>query len=517
MSPREGDDRRLTEGQALARLLDLPQLAKVVPYLAPAVLHRLIRHAGVERCVDLVEAATGDQLRAILDLDLWGASQTGQDELFDAERFGEWIEALVGRDAAAAARVVARFDLSLVVTGLSRHVRVLDPGVLEPTASTDDEWESGLFPSDDLSAVVGGYIVQARRRDAWDAIASLLVELSDGYRECFDAVMRGCRRLSDGGRELDGLHDLLEQPEQHLHDAAVDREERRAEGGFIAAADARAFLAMARQGRSVGRHENPIAVAYLRRVDAAGSAERAPRLLGAGAALRRPGVPVPPALLGAGDAGEHEPAGLRPLLEQLREQRPDVGLARERELAFLANVLVAGCGLESRPFAPREAFDAVVATCSLGLLRRAGATGVDYLVGHDLIAVFEDGWAALHREVSLFVAERLFAILQGVSPGDLATLEGLYALRRSLEAHLAAGTPWLVHESLDVLSTLDTPAWCGLLGLLSECPVIPAAVTAIVERRIGRVDPKAFAFIATAAQIDTVRAFMKRLPLLLAG
>ena len=68
-----------------------------------------------------------------------------------------------------------------------------------------------------------------------------------------------------------------------------------------------------------------------------------------------------------------------------------------------------------------------------------------------------------------------------------------------------------------MLSTLDTPAWCGLLGLLSECPVIPAVVTAIVERRIGRVDPKAFAFISTAAQIDTVRAFMKRLPLLLAG
>jgi len=68
-----------------------------------------------------------------------------------------------------------------------------------------------------------------------------------------------------------------------------------------------------------------------------------------------------------------------------------------------------------------------------------------------------------------------------------------------------------------VLATLDTPAWHGLLGLLGECPVLPAVVTAVVERRAGRVDPHAFDFIATAAHIDTVRAFVARLPGLLAG
>lgn len=66
-----------------------------------------------------------------------------------------------------------------------------------------------------------------------------------------------------------------------------------------------------------------------------------------------------------------------------------------------------------------------------------------------------------------------------------------------------------------MLSTLDTPAWYGLLGLLSEYPVVPAVVSAIVERRTGRIDPKAFTFIATRADIDTVRAFMARLPELL--
>src|SRR5678815_4286463 len=92
-----------------------------------------------DRCVDLVEAFSPRQLTAVLDLDLWRAPLSGADEELDADRFGEWVEALFGRDAATAARVIARCDRSLVVTALSRFLRVHDPGVLEPTESTDDE------------------------------------------------------------------------------------------------------------------------------------------------------------------------------------------------------------------------------------------------------------------------------------------------------------------------------------------------------------------------------------------
>ena len=204
-------------------------------------------------------------------------------------------------------------------------------------------------------------------------------------------------------------------------------------------------------------------------------------------------------------------------MEYLRERHPDVCLARAQELAFVANALVAGCRLQSRSFTPREASEAAAATCSLGLLRQPAPPAADYLVGHGLIGIFEDGWAALHREVSLFVGEALLAALRGVRIGESETLAGLHELQRSLETHLAAGTPWLALDDLEVLAVLDTPAWTGLLGLLSECPIIPEVVTAIVERRTGRVDPSAFAFIATDADIDTVRSFMGRVPELLAG
>jgi uncharacterized protein DUF6178 len=543
MSKRKDDSSPAADGHRLQRLLDGPELARVAPHLAPEVLHRLIRHAGLEHSVELVEALSRRQLTAVLDLDLWSAPLPGADEELDADRFAEWMEALAGRDAATAARVIARCDRSLAVTALSRFLRVLDPGVLEPTESTDDERPQDLlFAAEGLTAEVGGYIVQARREDAWDAIVGMLVELSAGDGECLQALMDGCRRLSHAGRERDGLDDLLDAPDQLLHDVTLDRDDRREARGFSTAADARAFLALARQGRSRA-HRNPIAAAWTRRGDVR-SDEDAPDPTGAPALLpaadpltpstdREPApaeafdevarvlaaydlIPENPlSRLGSGAAGD--PAGLQALMQYLREQHPGICLARAQELAFVANALVAGGRLQSRSFTPRQASEAAAATCSLGLLRQPAPPDVDYLVGHDLIGIFEDGWAALHREVSLFVGEALLAALRGVRTGDSETLAALQELQRSLETHLAAGTPWLALDDLEILAVVDTPAWSGLRGLLSECPIIPEVVTAIVERRTGRVDPIAFAFIATDADIDTVREFMGRVPELLAG
>jgi len=543
MSKRTEHGDRAADGQGLQRLLEGPDLARVAPHLAPEIVHRLIRHAGLEQSVGLVEALSPRQLTAVLDLDLWRAPVPGANEELDADRFAEWLEALADRDAATAARVIARCDRSLVVTALSRFLRVHDPGVLEPTESTDDERpQDVLFAAEGLAAEVGGYIVQARREDAWDAILGLLVELSAGDAECFHDLMDGCRRLSNAGRELDGLDDLLDAPDQLLHDVTLDREDRREGRGFSTAAEARAFLALARQGRSRA-DMNPIAAAWIRRADAGSSEDasesmEAPSLLSAADPLTpstgREAAPAeafaeiarvlaahdlileyPRALLGAG--GGRDPGSLQALMEYLRERQPEVCLARGQELAFVANALVAGCRLQSRAFTPREASEAAAATCSLGLQRQPAPPGVDYLVGHDLIGIFEDGWTALHREVSVFVGEGLLAALRGVRIGESETLAGLHELQRSLETHLASGTPWLAGDALEVLAVLDTPAWSGLLGLLSECPIITDAVVAIVERRTGRVDPGAFAFVATNADIDVVRAFMARVPELLAG
>ena len=64
---------------------------------------------------------------------------------------------------------------------------------------------------------------------------------------------------------------------------------------------------------------------------------------------------------------------------------------------------------------------------------------------------------------------------------------------------------------------LDMTAWISVLGLLDECPVLPAALMAVLDGRTTRVSPTEFDFISTAAQIGDVRIFMRKLPDLLSA
>ena len=436
-----------------------------------------------------------------------------------------------------------------------------------------------------LECEVGGYIVRARRADAWDAIVTLLVALDAEHGNDFHAVMQGCRRLSNSRPEIDGLDDLLLAPEQHLHDVTIERERRRSQQGYATPADARAFLQMARQPKhtrsgasATGSIKvNPIVAAYFRAADEAPESSnetvRSPeRMLESSAstspASRSTDVHVdatdvpesieavmellteagmmperPRALLEAADADPQAArlTRLRRLMAYVRDTDETAYFTRSRELAFLANTLLAGCSVQSRPFTPQEASDAAARICNLGLEywparwpsmasqdassphARATATTTppetfppdSFLIDHDLVTAFEVGWSVLHQDVSLFVAQQLISTLADLHCVDRDIQRGLVALRRTLVKHRDAGTPWLARDAADVLAMLDMTAWISVLGLLDECPVLPAALTAILEGRTTTVSPTAFDFISTAAQIGDIRIFMRKLPDLL--
>ena len=155
-APRDGGSAE----NRLARLLDTPFLARVVPHLPPETLHQLIRHRGLEACGELVTSATPAQLTSLLDLDLWRPARPGRDGQFDVDRFGEWLEMLVDTGDSVAARTVAALDTNVVVAGLSRYVRVFDPGIFEPIAQSDDE------PIDRHEAMREGDVMDDRCGDA---------------------------------------------------------------------------------------------------------------------------------------------------------------------------------------------------------------------------------------------------------------------------------------------------------------------------------------------------------------
>jgi hypothetical protein len=543
-APRDAD----SVEHRLARLLEAPFLARVVPHLPPETLHQLIRHRGLEACGELVTSATPAQLTSLLDLDLWRPARPGHDGHFDVDRFGEWVEMLVDIGGSVAARTVAALDANLVVTGLSRYVRVFDPGIFEPIAQSDDEAvdrheamrEGDVMDLDaathgeplDLESEVGGYIIRGRRADAWDAIGTLLVALEDEHGSYFHAVMRGCRQLSDSRPEIDGLDDLLPAPEQHLHEVAIERERRQAQQGYATPADARAFLQMARTGPST---INPIVSAYFRAadeepesaamplpashaIDAPADAADAPDSIAAVIDLLAEAGMMPQrprALLGAGDADPQAArlTCLRELMERLHDET--AYFTRSRELAFLANALLAGCSVQSRPFTPQEASDAAASICNLGLEYRPARWPRAAIDDASLVTAFEVGWSVLHQDVSLFVARQLISTLKGLHCDDRDIRRELVALRRELVEQCDAGTPWLARSAADVLATLDATSWASVLGLLDECPIVPAALTAILEGRRTTVSPTAFDFISTAAQIADIRRFMSKLPDLL--
>jgi hypothetical protein len=557
----------------LARLLDRPSLERVVPHLAPETLHQLIQYRGLDACGEVLTSATPAQLRTLLDLDLWRHPQPGRDEQFDVDRFGEWLEVLVDIGDSVAARIVAALDKEVVIAGLSRYLRVFDPGTFEPTEASDDEpmdrheMMHSETSSDVPECELGGYLVRARRTGAWDAIVTLLVALDAEHGRYFHAVMQGCRRLSNSRPEIDGLDDLLMAPEQHLHDLANDRERRRSRQGYATPADARAFLQMARQPPAASRPMgpiafNPIATAYFRAADeeADTTPEGTPEgalggvtdvsarddddlsrsiqaivdlLTEAGVALERPR-----ALLGAADEDSRAArlALLRRLMEFVLHRDEAAYFTRHRELAFLANSLLAGCSVQSRPFTPREASDAAASICNLGLEcwpahwpgaipdgpssprdRDPGMPSNTFLVHHDLVTAFEVGWRVLYQDVSLPAADQLIVTLADLQCADADTRRELRALRRELVKHREAGTPWLARDAADVLAMLDMTASISVLGLLDECPILPAALTAVVERHTTSVSPTAFEFISTTAQIGDIRLFLRMLPGVLAS
>jgi hypothetical protein len=385
------------------------------------------------------------------------------------------------------------------------------------------------MPEDGLACELGGYVIEARRTSTWDAIVELLAFLDAERPRDLHRLMAGCVRLSSDRPEQNGFHDLLHDREQAMFDVAIRREDRREERGYVAPAQARAFMQEGRQLRlDVGRPpRSAVARAHFRAIEPARAAATSPH--------NEAGPALPEA--SADSAPEPERAGVAAVVEILEEAgllvarapallgpaergESDLGFVEahaashpksEQELAFLANAIRAGAAIQGRPFTIEEAAECAVRTCNLGLEHWPADWSE-----RDLITAFQVGWRILHRDVCMFAAERLVDALAGIRCSDREIREGLAALRRGLIRNVRNGEPWLAREALDVIFALDAPAWAALRALIDECPVVHAALTAS-RRRCRSVDPTEFEWISKRSQVAAVHEFLATLPSLLVG
>lgn len=415
----------------LTRVLDDHELVAAVRGLPPRALARLVEHVGLEDAGELVALATADQLAGVLDEDLWRATRAGGDEAFDAARFVTWLEVLVEAGAGFAARRLVELPEDLVVHALHQHVLVIDVDALAVEVSELDEDEGAPIEKaleGCLYHELDEYRVIARRHDGWDAIVAVLTAMDEQHHHALARLLeRLCalssRDVDDGG----GLYEVLTSEEMLAGDVAGEREDRRAREGFIAPSQARAFLKLAAQTELTATRtapRDPVTRAYFRELEPprAASATSTPaddRVATAGrrlaTLLHDAGVlddaGATPARAGAlpslpsrasGDPDDHDAteATLRAALAHLAAHAPAVHARRVAELAYLANVLVAGGDAGGRSFRPAEAASAVLTTCGLGLAHLRDVTGDDaaaLVAREDADRLFRLGWRLLHE------------------------------------------------------------------------------------------------------------------------
>lgn len=558
-----------------ARLLEMQGIARVVPALNPETLQKVLDHSGLEATLPLLALTSREQLHQVMDLDLWRSNVPGLDEGFDVDRFGEWLESLVEIGDEFAADLLARMEPTLIVGAVSALVRVFDLATLPSASGDGDDFIERTSGDQRLYTDVGGYRVVSRDTGPWDAIVAALVTLDAAHPQFFHRVMRGCRQLSNAGFERDGLDSLLDDHSQAWLDQHGRRLVRREARGYVAPAEARAFLRASRVvalNSSSQPATDPTWQAFLRttRDDSAAAApapERASALI-ASADNRGPtsaapdhasqsapttsfespqgrssfateAVPdisevmqlldvegvvstAPRAPLESGQTTPERYGCLRARMQRVLEHEHDAFELRNVELSFLANVVAVGCPVHQRRLTPTEATEAATAVCNLGLeawpraWTRSGQGDdvhppLDVLRQSNLITAFQVGWRTLADTVTTFASERLLGVLASFSASDHPLKDDVLELRWRLSRCLKDGEPWRAADELDVLAAMDLPAWATLIGLIAEFPVMHPVLTIEPGRRVLSVDPLAFTYFSEPQHLLLARRFLDSL------
>lgn len=451
----------------LARILDEPDLPAHIQALPPAALGALIDRVGLEDAGEIVALATTDQIAHVFDEDLWKNDRPGEEERFDADRFLVWLTILMEAGEQHAASRLAELPEDLVTLALHRHVLVLDVDALAAEMADADEDDVDLTDKALESCLyeeLDGYQIVSRHHEGWDTVLAAILALDRDHHAFLVRVLDRCVAMTSEYIESNGgLQEVLTSDEVLEGDVGGDREDRRAEAGYVAPTDAASFLALAKGEMTAPPTEHdPVTRAYFRRLakkaapakvrqspprghgaQAASRSERAlPAAGGNEVADTRPGgkkltsdtfasllreagvtVAAQPRQIAAGRPGSPEPLLVR-AMRRLAEEDPAAVNERTEELAYLVNVLVAGCSFRGRRLRPVEAASAVIAACSEGLAlamagpgksaplaagarkgRSAGEEGAwQVLRDHPADGLFRLAWGQIDRDATLAAA-----------------------------------------------------------------------------------------------------------------
>lgn len=475
----------LKNAAALRRVLEEPKVIEAVQSLSPAALNQLVAHVGLEDAGELLCLASAEQLKGLLDLDLWRNARPGAEEKFDSERFTVWLEVLLDMGVAFAAEKVAEMDEDFLSLALTPHILVLDLDELSThfnmseNRRQDEYLEKALEGG--LSHEFDAFRVISRNVRSWDSVLNLLAELSERHSDLLQRLLaRACRISAEYIDDQGGLYEVLTAEEQVESDVAFAREQRREAAGYVSPLTAASFFDLVRvtplnELRASARLD-PVSRSYFRVFDI----ERAPPPQTGGRALQAALQDVPAFRRLLTEAGLGQAAAsprvltlqarnalprhgaLPAVIAGQRENKPEAYARSLNELNYLANALVAGAAHEGRTFLPAEAADAVMAVAALGLEDLVqGKIDEPTVAREGLIKPFRIGWWILHHELVLPAAKSV----------------GLLMRERNISGHklfqeaIQKGKPWLAIPALEGLEEHSAHRWARrALLLVQECP-----------------------------------------------
>lgn len=513
---------RVSGNRLLARILDEPNLPTMVQRLPSSALSALINRIGLEDSGSIVALATTEQLTEVFDTDLWKNERPGQAEQFDPERFLVWLDVLMESGASFAAERVTALPEDLVTLAFHRRLLVLDIGALGREAHDYD-----FEPHDDmltgrLHEELDNHQLLAREEEGWDTLLALIMAMEREQPEFLQRILDRCAAMTrefidDNG----GLYEVLSSEEMLAADVAAERDDRRAEMGYIAPTAAAAFLKSAKAAGDPYERD-PTTRAYFRTLSKSEPPPSSETL-----APVSPGIPPEPntllpllleagviddmkspLLLNAGPANQaEEPVAPPPLflraLHALGESEPYLFEKRHEELAYLANVLVAGASVQTRRLRPAEALRGAIATCNLGLehiLAQGGPSrqkldmdkrGFSVLQRTSADVLFRAGWRELHQGALEPATKTALRLLQG------KPLSRLRLLSRELDP--------MDFKALRALLD-DCPTLAGTLGQGREDGAQPTEVA-------GEKAEEPLHFITTQTDFTALRRFLDGLKL----
>ncbi|MFO0550509.1 MAG: DUF6178 family protein [Polyangiaceae bacterium] len=362
----------------VARVLETPDLAERVRELPPASFAALVRKVGLEDAGEIVALATTEQLVTAFDEDLFVNEEAGEREVFDARRFALWVEVLMEAGDEVAAARAAELSEDFLAKGITSLVMVLDREALDDRLSEgdDDAVYADKALESALTEELDNHILVSRQADGWDAILGLILALDRNHHAL---LVRILDRAADASAEyiddLEALTTALNAADSLANDVEAEREDRRAAKGFVEPRAAKAFLTLAKDKKQFtggldSPERDPLTRAYFRElVRPTADEARAQHRSSARSEswldeLRATASPRPlPANTQLGNSVRLFGEALASLPAQVLDERME-------ELAYLANVLVAGAKLDGAGgrFTPARAAEAALATTTLGAM-----------------------------------------------------------------------------------------------------------------------------------------------------